>query len=176
MQSIPFVPAVLVVATLLPTTLSEPKSGPLARQLADLMTTRHIDAVAAKDPEAPDRFVAAQLFPGVGLFVVAAGYSAPSLLQEQLGRKEYKDIYNTLQQASSMDGKVFFEDLQADGLHAKPDTSVDVLSEGAKTQTIFDGNPSHHKMSEAAYVEKFTASDALYCGLLSLLIRELTAI
>ena len=175
MPSIPFVPTVLVVATLLPTTLSEPKSGPLARELADLMTTRHIDAVAAKDPETPDRFVAAQLFPGVGLFVVAARYSAPRL-QEQLGRKEYKDIYDTLQQASSMDGKVFFEDLQADGLHTKPDTSVDILYEGAKTQTIFDGNPSQHKMSEAAYVEKFTASDTLYCGLLSLLIRELTAI
>ena len=165
--------AALLLATLLPATVSESRSGPLARELAELMVAQQLGAVAARDPDTPDRFVAALLFPDVQLLVVSARYAAPSLLQEQLDKRAYNEIYISLQQAAIADSKVFFQDLEADGLHAKAQAAVDVMYERMVNQTVFDGNPRVHKMTEAAYAEKLAAADAAYSRLLALLIGEL---
>ena len=49
----------------------ESKSAPLAKQLAAALDAAKLDCVAAKDPSAPDVFVAALYFPGVQLLVVS---------------------------------------------------------------------------------------------------------
>jgi hypothetical protein len=166
-------PAALLFAMFLPATLSDSQSGPLARELTGLMISHQLGAVAARDSDTPDRFVAALLFPDVQLLVVSARYAAPALLQEQLARKEYQEIYAALQQAAIADSKVFFQDLKADGLHAKPEGAVHVLYEHVVHQTMFDGNPAKQMLTDAAYAEKFAAADALYSRLLALLIGEL---
>jgi len=95
------------------------------------------------------------------------------MLQEELAKKQYEEIYATLQQAAIQESKVFFQDFKADGLHAKADAAVDVLYEQVTRQTIFDGNPDRQKLSQEAYAARFKAADALYSRLLTLLIGEL---
>lgn len=175
MKQISCVAVAMFLATLAPTRLSaqDSHSGPLARELTQLMASQKLGAVAARDPDTSDRFVAALMFPEVQLLVVTARYAAPSVLQERLAKKEYADIYATLQQAPIQDSKVFFQDLKADGLHAKPGAAVDVMYQRVVEQSIFDGNPAKQKVSEAAYAEKFAAADVVYSRLLTLLIGEL---
>jgi hypothetical protein len=147
-------------------------SGPLARELSTLLAGRNLSAIATQDPERPDRFVAAVVFPVVQLIVIAARYATPTVLEDQLAKRQYNDVYGILQQASTQDSRVFFQDLKADGLHAKPGAAVDVMYERVVDQTIFDGAPEKRKVSEAAYLEKFRSADALYSRLLTLLIAE----
>jgi hypothetical protein len=149
------------------------RSGPLASELTQLMKSRKLGAIAAKDPDTPDRFVAALAFPDVQLLVVAARYSVPQVLDEQLGKRRYDDVYAALQQSSFPESKVFFQDLKADGLHATADAGVDVMYDQVVHQTMFDGNPAKQNLTGAAYAEKLRAADALYSRLLTLLIAEI---
>ena len=68
------------------------KSAAGARELAGLLAQKKLDAVAARDPAAPDAFVAALHFPGQ-LLIISARYTAPPLLNEKLARREYRDVY-----------------------------------------------------------------------------------
>src|SRR5438128_1500149 len=83
-------------------------SPDLARQLTALAAAQHLDAIAAPDPAAPDRFVAALIFPGSQLLVVSARYPAPALLIQQIGARNYRDVYLAVQQSGLREGKVFF--------------------------------------------------------------------
>src|SRR5687768_18244563 len=69
---LPVVMAVLALSTFSPAygAAAEP-STEAANTLVSLMKTRSLDAVAVQDPQAPDRFIAAMLVPGVQLLVVS---------------------------------------------------------------------------------------------------------
>ena len=149
------------------------QSGPLARELTAMMVDQKLGAVAIKDPDTADRFVAALVFPDVQLLVVSARYPVPSILEDELARKQYQDVYAALQQTPLQESKIYFQDLKADGLHAKSDASVDALVEGRTEETVFDGHAGKRKLSEAAYLEKFAASDAVYARLLTLLVESM---
>src|SRR4051794_34594044 len=116
-------------------------SAPLARQLAQILASRHLEAIAAADPTAPDRFVGALLFPDVQLLVVAGRLAPPDAARAQLAARQYKDVYLALTASSAPDSRVFFQDLKADGLHADAGEGVDVMYEHVTKQTIFDGKP-----------------------------------
>ena len=62
----------------------ERQSSALVDDLASLMTARQLEAVAARDPDSPDHFIAALLMPEVQLLIVSAQYPAPAELQAQL--------------------------------------------------------------------------------------------
>ena len=109
----------LAVVLSAPAGAQEAKSAPLAKQLATALDNVKLDSIAARDPSAPDLFVAAFYFPGVQLIVVAAKYTAPALLNEKLNKKEYKEVYSDLNSASVPESKVFIMDLGADGLKAE---------------------------------------------------------
>lgn len=149
------------------------KSEPIARELADLMVQQKLDVFAAKDPLAANTFVAALLFPNVQLLVVAGEPSAPAAAQVQLDQKQYADIYATLQQAVKPDTKIFFQDLKADGLHSKAADTVDIMYEHVSNQTMFDGQPSKHHLSDAEYLQKFADADTRYAHLLRILVDSL---
>jgi len=110
-----------VVLLLLPSIAfaQESKSATLAKQLAAALDAAKLDCIAAKDPSAPDVFVAALYFPGVQLLVVSGKYSVPQLLVERLAKKEYRDTYLDLNGAAVPASKIFLEDPGADGLKAK---------------------------------------------------------
>src|SRR5262245_7696468 len=102
----------VVSASSIATTASaqESKSGALAKTLTGAMDAAKLDSVAAKDPSAPDAFCAALYFPGAQLLVVSAKYPVPQLLNDRLGKKEYRDTYLDLNGAAVPASKVFIQD------------------------------------------------------------------
>jgi hypothetical protein len=150
----------------------ESKSAPLARQLAAALDARKLDSIAAKDPDAPDVFVAALYFPGSQLLVVSGRYSVPQLLNDRLGKKEYRDIYLDLNGAAT--AKTFIEDSAADGLKAKRESNQPFdQAEMAGKRTMFDGDWKLQKMSEQDYLKAFSAADDRYAQILAALLAQL---
>ena len=149
------------------------KSAPLAKQLAAALEEGKLDSIAAKDPSAPDAFVAALYFPGMQLLVISGKYSVPQLLTERVGRKEYRDVYLDLNGASIADTKVFIEDPGADGIKAKrEDNQAFDQCEIAGKRTMFNGDWKTQKMSEQDYMKAYTAADDRYSQILTALLAQ----
>jgi hypothetical protein len=152
----------------------ESKSVALAKQLAAALDAAKLDSIAAKDPAAPDTYVAALYFPGAQLLVVSAKYSAPQLLDARLTKKEYRDTYIDLSSASVPETKVFVQDGGADGLKAKHEENqtIDIYEAGGKS-TTFDGDWKKQKLSEQDYMKTFTTADDRYSAMLTALLNQL---
>ena len=140
------------------------KSAALAKELASLMTAAKLDAIALQDPDAPDRFVAAMLFPDVQLLVVSARHPSPDYIKWQIGEKQYKEVYAALQQSGVTEGRLFVQDLGVNGLPPPGNDSVDVLYHNG-VQTVFAGSGR-----ERDYEKKLREADAQYSRLLQLAI------
>jgi len=143
-------------------------SSTAARELASLMGQRGAEAFAAQDPEAPDRFVASLLIPGVQLLVVSAEYSAPEVLKAQLAQKHYRDVYGALHQPASASSRFFLLDLGCDGINTK-DGRVDVLYERGTEQLLFNGNWKGQGLTEAAYRHRVMDAEQRYIRILDYL-------
>jgi hypothetical protein len=147
--------------------LAQPSSGKLAQELTAALTTRHLDAYAAHDPAAPDRFVAALLFPGVQLLVVGGSYPVPAAIEAQLAAAQYRDAYLALQGNAIPESKLFVQDMGADGLREKEAQAGDVVYQKVVTQTVLSGD------IDGAYKKKLDAIDVEYSKLLQVLIDAL---
>src|SRR5215831_2234801 len=130
------------------------KSADLAKQLAQLLDEKKLDAVAAADPQTAGAFVAALYYPGTELLVVSAKYSAPALMNDRLTKKDYHEAYVDLSAASVAGSKVFVMDMFADGLFAKPkgDSPADSIERNGATVSL-DGDPKKAKLSDAEYAK-----------------------
>ena len=153
---------------------AEGQSAALVGELTALMTERHLDALAAQDPESPGRFVAALLIPNAQLLVVSAQYPAPAELQAQLAQKNYRDVYAALHQPLAQSTRVFFIDVGCDGLHSGGD-GVDVMYEKGTQQTLFDGRWKQQGLSESAYTKRVSDADQQYTRFLTILTATLKA-
>jgi hypothetical protein len=142
----------------------------VAKELTIALTEQRLDAIAAQDPDEPDRFVAALFFPDAQLLVISARYASPALLQRRLADKQYRDVYLDLQSASVRDSGVFFQDMNADGLCSSRDQAADLLYEGMAPPTIFDGDWRKHNLSEKEYEQQAAAADKRYSRLLEILL------
>lgn len=165
--------AALIALSLAPAAFAqESKSAPLARQLAAALDAGKLDSIAAKDPDGTDVFVAALYFPGSQLLVVSGSYSVPQLLNERLGKKEYRDVYLDLNGAAT--AKAFIEDPGADGLKPKRESNqpFDQAEMGGK-RTMFDGDWKQQKISEQDYMKAFSAADERYAHILAALLAQL---
>jgi hypothetical protein len=166
--------AVVALSLSSPAWAQESKSAPLAKQLAAALDAAKLDCIAAKDPSAPDVFVAALYFPGVQLLVVSGKYSVPQLLNERLAKKEYRDTYLDLNGAAVPASKIFLEDPGADGLKAKRDENQAFDSyEADGKRTMFDGDWKKQKVSEQDYMKTFADADARYTQILTALLAQL---
>jgi multisubunit Na+/H+ antiporter MnhG subunit len=164
--------AVVALVTPVGSSAQGQHSSQLVQQLSRLLTQRGLDAFAAAEHEAPDRFVATLAVPNSPLLVVEAKYPAPPLLLEQIAAKKYRDVYTALHEAGLSEGKLFFMDIGFDGLKGDAET-VDVLYRGANDQIIFDGAPEKHKLTKAAYQQQLSDAEATYCHLLDVLLQGL---
>jgi len=152
----------------------ESKSAPLAKQLAAALDAAKLDCIAAKDPAAPDVFVAALYFPGVQLLIVSGKYTVPQLLVERINKKEYRDTYLDLNGAAVPASKVFLEDPGADGVKAKREENQAFDSyEAEGKRTMFNSDWKGQKISEQDYMKAFTAADDRYTQILTALIAQL---
>ena len=165
--------ALVILSLAVAASAQDSKSAPLAKQLAAALDAGKLDSIAAKDPSAPDVFVAALYFPGIQLLVVSAKYSVPQLLNERVTKREYRDVYLDLNGASVPDTKVFIEDPGADGLKAKREdnTAFDAVDLGGK-HTMFDGDWKKQKLSEQDYLKAFSTADERYAQILAALLAQ----
>jgi hypothetical protein len=152
----------------------ESKSSTLARQLAQLLDAKKLDAIASADAQSPGTYAAALYFPGTQLLVVSGKYSAPSILNDKLSKKEYRDVYVELTGAATAGSKVFVMDTFADGLVAKPkgDAPADSIERDGGTIS-FDGDYKKAKQTEAQYEKAYDDADAAYAQILQVLIGKL---
>lgn len=152
----------------------EPKSAAGARELAQLLGSMKLDAIAARLPNSTDEFVGAMVFPGQ-LMVVWAKTVAPEHMNEKIVKKEYKEVYADLNSASIPASRHFVMDLGADGLKSKPATrggAADTHDLDKKSMR-FDGNWKEDKMSEGDYMKAYTDADAAYAAATEALIAAL---
>jgi hypothetical protein len=165
--------AMLVVSLAGPALAQESKSATLAKQLTAALDAGKLDCIAAKDPSAPDVFMAALYFSGAQLLVISGKYSVPQLLSDRLGKKEYRDVYMDLNGAAAPDTKVFIQDPGADGLRAKRDENqaFDIVEISGK-QTMFNSDWKAQKMSEQDYMKVFNDADERYAKILTALLAQ----
>lgn len=165
--------AAALAATALPAFAQDAKSSASAKELAQLLASKKMDAIAARDPNAADTFIAALAFPSQ-LIVVSAKYASPPLLNEKLAQGNYRDVYVDLNSASIQESRYFVTDLGADGLRAKKakkDDPNDMRETAGKTFQ-FDGSWREDKMSEADYMKAFAETDEQYARMLSVLLSQ----
>jgi hypothetical protein len=165
---------VLLVVTLVPAAALDrvSQSATIATELAEALSEQRLDAIAAHDPDEPDRFIAALLFADSQLLVVSARYASPSLLKARLAQKQYRDVYLDLSSASIAETSILIQDLNADGLCARRDQAADIVYDGSQIPKIFDGDWDKHK-SDKTYEQQFVAADQQYSRLLNLLLAQL---
>lgn len=170
----------LSFAALVGTAAVDAASGPAvhssdaASALVSLMKAQGLDAIAAQDPEDPDRFVAAMLVPDVQLLVVAAKSTAPDYLRTQLAQRQFRNAYSALFSGAVPETKLFFQDMGCDGLKQDGET-IDILYERGTDQVVFNGDWKRQKMSRSAYDEKMRAAEFKYTRILALLGASLGA-
>jgi hypothetical protein len=164
--------------TLVPSLLAaqDSKSDAVVKQLTQLLDQQKLDSIAAADPASPGSYVAALYFAGSQLLVVSAKYAAPTLMNDRIAKKDYRNVYMDLSSASVAGSKLFVMDSNADGLNAKPgDNQPFDTVERASNQYAFDGDWKKAKMSEADYMKAFTEVDDAYAHALTLLIAQAKA-
>jgi hypothetical protein len=144
-------------------------SAAAVKELSSFLAAHNQTAIAAKDPES-GAFVAALFYPGVQMLVVSGRPPAAAEVDAQLAAKDFQNVYAALQDGAAQSGRLFVQDLGADGL-TDGGESVDVVYEDGR-QTLFDGNPRSHKLSDKAYHEAFVSADTRYAHMLGLLLGE----
>jgi len=157
-----------------PSFAQEPQSAAPAKELVQLLSSHKLDSIAARMPDTPDEFVGALNFPGQ-LMVVWAKTTAPSIVNEKLLKKEYREVYIDLNSASVVETRHFVTDLGPDGLRHRPESKQgpsDSHDLGVKTMR-FDGNWREDKMSEADYMKAHAAADAAYTRAIEALLEAL---
>jgi hypothetical protein len=148
--------------------LAQPTSAALARELTSTLAARHLDAFAARDPQAPDGFAAALVYPDVQLLVVSARYPAPAVLQQQLDAGQFRDVYVALQTNPIAANKLFVQDMQADGLRADNDQTADIVYEEVVNQTVLSGD-----VKSSEYRRTLSSKDPAYSRVLRVLLDAL---
>ena len=165
--------AAVCVLALVPVLASaqDSRSAELAAELRQLLEAQKMDSAAEKI--GTDQFVGALYFPGSQLLVVKARYSAFERMDDQLAKKNFRDVYINLNSASVPDTKVLIADGGADGLFARRRSNqLDTAEVGGKGYS-FDGDWRKAKLSEQEYTEAFQSSDSEYISMLEALVAEL---
>ena len=145
-----FVVALAAVAVGGQVQAQDSESAPLAAELTELLNAAQMGAIAAKDTEGDDRFVAALALPQL-LLVVSARYEVPLYVQEDIENGNYRDVYTDLNAASIPQTKVLITDTGADGLNAGGDSTdmVDTGSGPARYDGAGDADAQYARMLRA---------------------------
>lgn len=146
-------------------------SAPLALELGRLLQENKLTTIAAEHAEEPGRFVAAMHFPGTQLLAVSADHASPAILREQIWNAKDADVYGHFNSGAIPEGKLFVQDLGADGLH-RQGTPFDIVYESVVHRTVLDGNWKEQKLSQQEYDQRFERADRRYAAMLSSLIGE----
>jgi hypothetical protein len=146
---------------------TRPETSPvLVKQLVTMMAARQVDAVATVDPDEPGRLIGA-LIVGDQLMVISSRHKASEYLELQIGKRQFRDVYMSLQDGIA-EGRLFFHDLGCDGFGSG---DLDIFYEGAKGRTLLDGNWLAQGITEPEYAEKRRGAEEKYVKALTALIE-----
>jgi hypothetical protein len=150
-------------------------SASLVTELITLLEQHHLQTIAARPQSGQDLFVAALYIPKSELLTVSAHYTVPVLLQEEIYAHKYQDAYADLNSAAARTGKLFVEDLGADGLTptAGPDGRFDIIDQEIARRTLLNGKWKDQQLSAEEYRRRFDAAESRYVQALTALIQEL---
>ena len=173
--------AIIVLIAMMPAvafSAEDPESQSAASvvPLKALLEQQKLDAVAARDPEEPGRFIAAFYVPGSQLLVVSAPYAVPAAIDKKIAAGSYMDAYVDLQSVADHTGHFFVIDMQADGLRTalKRDEAFDSTVIESTSPVSFDGNWGAQKLTEDEYHARFAKDDERYARMLTVLKTALT--
>lgn len=146
-------------------------AGPAATLRAALDSLK-FDAIAARDPEEPGRYVAALYIPGSQLLVVSAPYVVPAALDKKIAQGLFRDAYVDIQSVSDHTGHFFVVDMGADGLVrvCARDEAFDSTTFESRPPVSFDGNWIAQQSTEEEYTAAFKKDDERYARLLKVLV------
>ena len=152
----------------------ESKSATAAKTLTDLLDARSLDAMAAKEPNQQDFYVAALYFKGSQLLVVKARYAVALYITDKLQKREYREVYIDLNSASIPESKILVVDSKCDGVMATRDENGPIDTyETATKRYSFDGDWKKAKMTEEEYRKAHAEADDAYLHMLNVLIAQL---
>ncbi|CAN5844714.1 hypothetical protein BH24ACI5_BH24ACI5_11360 [soil metagenome] len=162
--------AAALTSSILAAPQQESKSGPLAKQLVQLLDASKIDSIAAADPSGG--FVAALYIPGTQLLVVSGRFQTPDFGNYRLERKEYRELYMDLMGSALPGSRMVASDVHCDGFTSKPqrDDPADTWERDNKTQA-FEGSRKA-KLSDDVYEKVYADADAEYARILELLLAQ----
>lgn len=164
----------IVAGSLIPSAAQAQNSqtAGLVKELTDLLQQRKLDSIAARQGNA-DHFVAALFFPGQ-LLLISARTTAPTVLNEKLVRREFRDVYIDLNSASIPESRIMISDGGADGLRPTREANKPFDTHDAGGKSIrFDGNWREDRMSEQDYMAVYAKADEAYAAALNALVSEL---
>jgi hypothetical protein len=147
------------------------KSAGTAGELIKLLDSMKLDSVAAKLQG--DEYVGALYFRGSQLLVVKARYIVPERMDEQLEKRNYRDVYIDLNSASVPASKVLIADLGANGLYARRRENQFDTADVAGRSYSFDGDWGKAKLSEQEYMKAFQLTEGEYVRMLEALVAHL---
>ena len=130
-----------------------------------------LDAVAARDPDEPGRYVAALYIPGIQLLVVSAPYPAPAAIDKKISDAQYLDVYMDLQGARDRSAHFFVEDVLANGLRppTDPDLACDTTTANGAVPVVFNGKWIAQQLTQEEYEARFKRDDERYARMLKVL-------
>jgi hypothetical protein len=168
--------ALVVLLAMIPVALqgatdeTSESAAPAASLTASLDQLK-LEAIVARDPEEPGRYVAALYVPGSLLLVVSAPYPVPAMMDKRIAEGKYMDAYLDIQGQASHQGHFFVVDAQADGLKraCELDHPFDnTLIDGGRPIS-YDGKWEAQKLTEEEYNSRFSSDDARYARMLKVL-------
>jgi hypothetical protein len=147
-----------------------------AKALTTLLDQRQLDAIAARDSERPDGFVAALYYPGAQLLVVTGTYAAPAVLDQKIASGQFKDVYAEIGSTMPATGRYFVMDLGGDGLRdtRARNEPFDIVYRNGAEQISYNGDWKHQDISESEYQQRFADDEAEYVRALALLAASLS--
>lgn len=166
--------AVLVCLALSASALRAASDEPLSAQPAAALKARmeqlKLDAIAARDPDEPGRYIAALFIPGVQFLVVSAPYPVATAIDKKIAGRQYMDVYIDLQAVRDRASHFFVEDLQADGLRpSEPDVACDTTTRNGSTPVVFNGKWDAQRLTQEEYEARFKRDDERYARMLKAL-------
>lgn len=159
----------LVIATNARSAAAEDwQSAEATRMLLERMQSSQLDAVAVRDPETPERFIAALRLPGQ-LLVVSATHPSVELVAQRLAQGAHRDVYMDLQGTPAQESKFFIHDMEADGLRLGGRGDAYDMIYDAGQVIACDGRWKQTKLDKDAYRERLELADGRYARMLGLL-------
>ena len=149
----------------------ESLSAPAAATLKAQLEQRGLQAIAARDPEEPGRYIAALYIPDVQLLVVSAPYALAKEIDKKIAAGQYMDVYVEIQGVRDRTGHFFVEDLQADGMRPAPDQDLafDTTTLNGATPVVFNGKWGAQQLTQEEYDARFKKDDERYARMLVVL-------